>query len=160
MKTVAKVKESLIYLLAGKMRRTDAMFATYPDRYDPMVAESNNYIYKDSLHRTFQDDFGVTLVGARILLETGVARAVSRAYHCARKELELLRGDLDSVRYAYESISKLMEEWRPVFERMNTGPGEVEDLEEVLRLIELDTSEEHDFELVIQFINGEGMGEW
>ena len=71
---------------------------------------------------------------------------MSRAYYCARSELGHGRGSRDDVRDAYVSISGLVRNLRCVFGRIDPGLNGNKDLAEIMRNIQLDGSEENEFE--------------
>ena len=158
-RTVAEIKEILVSFLAGEMERTATMFDAYPDVYNTKLAHDICGKYTGFLRCTFEDVYGVCNAGAFILLDTGVARAISQVWYCAREELKRTRGDLEYGRDTFLDINELMEEWRPIFKRIDAGGGGNEDLAEVLKNIQEDYNEESDVNNMSRLLNEEEMGE-
>ena len=96
----------------------------------------------------FEDAYGVTLEGAQILVDSGLARMMSRAYFCARSELVRHRGSRIDVGDAFESISGLVDGWRLVLDSMDPELPGNEDLAEIMRSIQLDEREESNLKCV------------
>ena len=118
------------------------MYLEYPEGYDQGLAEKNIHIYADVVPREFPV---ATLAAEHILVDTGLAQAMSCAYYCTRSELGRGRGSRDDVRDAYVSIGGLVRSWRRVFRHMDPGVVGNEDLAEIMCRIQLDGSEEDEF---------------
>ena len=147
-RTKVKQTEMLLLLIAEEINQTDRMYDANPKGYKQKVADTNNRLYADFLRRMFEDAYGVTLEGARILVDLGVAKTMSRAYFCARSELVRHQGSQLNVGDAFEIICGLVDEWRPVLESMNPGLPGNEDLVEIMWSIQLDEREESDLKCV------------
>ena len=91
-RTKDKQTEMLLSLIVDEMKQTDGMYYAYPKGYNQKVADTNNRLYAESVRRVFEDAYGVTLEGAQILVDLGVARTMSRVYFCTRSELVRHRG--------------------------------------------------------------------
>ena len=147
-RTKDKQTEMLLSLIVDEMKQTDGMYYAYPKGYNQKVADTNNRLYAESVRRMFEDAYGVTLEGAQILVDSGVARTMSRAYFCARSELVRHWGSRIDVGDAFESISGLVDEWRPVVDSMDSGLPGNEDLVEIMQSIQLDEREESELKCV------------
>ena len=64
----------LLSLIVNEMKQTNGMYYAYPKGYNQKVADTNNRLYAESVRRIFEDAYGVTLKGAQILVDSGVAR--------------------------------------------------------------------------------------
>ena len=131
-------------LLSEEMYQTGMMYLVYPEGSNQGVAGTNNCLYANFVRLQFE----VTPEVGRILVDSGLAQTMLRAYYCVRSELFRCRGSLVDVRDAYLSIPRLIKKWHQVFERMDPGLIGNEDLAEVMRNIQLDGNEGSDFERV------------
>ena len=147
-------------LQANEFKQTATMFKTYPAQYDQRVADTNNRRYEGNSYMLLEmvgEKWEVTPKGARILVESGLALAMSQAYYCARNELVLDRSDPTNVRDAFESIQRMAALWLPAIWKLDAQlvPEEItnntrmdgeedQDLAEVMERIRLiDTTVEY-----------------
>ena len=158
--TEAMRAASLVHLLSEEFLQTAGMYETYPDGYDRGVADTNNRLYEnaasDMLLEGEDGRMQATLQGARILVATGMALAMSRAYHCARAELRLERGSPLDVRDAFESIRRMVVTWSPVIRGLDAGLVPME----IMANIEVDGDEEEDLNHVRAVVRGSGVYDW
>ena len=130
-------------LYSGEISKTRMMYIQNPEGCDHGVAEKNCRLYVDVVPRKFP---AATTVAARFLVDIFLAKAIVCAYFCARSELGRGRGSRDDVTDAYISISGLMSNCRRVFLHMDPDFVGNEDVAEIMILIQLDGSEESEFE--------------
>ena len=103
-------------LLSDEIAQTARMYGTYPEGYDHGMADNNNRRFEGTSYQLLEKVDGrlqATPKGARILVASGLARAMSQAYHCARAELPRGRGDPTDVRDAFESAQRMACHWLP-----------------------------------------------
>ena len=142
---IAKEVEKIVVLLRDKMKETDDMYELYPDGYNQRLADTNNQLYGSFVRLQFMGD--VSSETGRILIESGLAKTVSRAYYCARADLSRRPGGPPvDVKDTYISVRWMMGmgRWRRQFGRMDPALAGNEDLEEIMKNIELDGNEERD----------------
>ena len=72
-------------LFRDEMAVTNAMYSSYPDGYDQRVADTNNRMYHLYVRMAFKGQRLAPVV--RVLLVSGLALTLSRAYYCARAEI-------------------------------------------------------------------------
>ena len=130
-------------LCSGEISKTGMMCIQNPEGCDQGVAEKNCRLFAYVVPCEFPV---ASAAAARVLVDIGMAKAIAQAYFCARSELGRGRGGRDDVRDAYVSISGLMRNWRRLFSRMDPDSVRNEDVAEIMRLIQLDGSEESEFE--------------
>jgi len=145
-RNIAKEMEMIDALLGNEMKQTDAMYESYPDGYNQRLADTNNRLYGSFVRLQFKGD--VSSETGRILIESGLAKTVSRAYYCARAELsrrpgspvfffepERPCGPPVDVKAAYISVRWMMGmgRWRRQFERMDPALAGNEDLNEIMK---------------------------
>ena len=109
-------------LRADEFKQTATMYKTYPAQYDHKVADTNNRRYEGNSYMLLEmvgEKWEVTPKGARILVESGLALAMSQAYYCARNELVLCRGDPTDVRDAFESSQRMAALWLPAIWKLD-----------------------------------------
>ena len=144
-------------LFHDEMAATNAMYLSYPDGYDQRVADTNNRMYHDYVRATFKGQRMDPVV--RVLLLSGLALTMSRAYYCARAEIarrpgspveifepERPTGPPVDVKDAYVSLRSLMGtgRLRRRFEDMDSALDGNEDLVEIVQNIQLDGDEASD----------------
>ena len=71
----AQEREMITSLLSGEMHQTGTMYLEYPEGYNQRVADTNNRLYDEFVLCQFTV---VTPAAARILVDTGLAQAISR----------------------------------------------------------------------------------
>ena len=112
----ATVTEFVSALLSDKFAQMARMYETYPDGYDHGVVDTYNRYYEATSYQLLEKVDGrlqATPKGARILVASGLALAMSRVYHCAWAELLCERGDPTDVRDAFESAQRMASHWLP-----------------------------------------------
>ena len=140
--------EFIKQLLADEFNQTTAMHGRYPERYNNRVADKNARLYETTSYQLLEQVEGtaqVTSKGARILVKSGLALAMSRAYHCARAELSYNRGDdpID-VRDTFESAQRMVAHWLPALLDLDPDLVPVE----IYTNTRMDGSEERDLSVV------------
>ena len=68
-------------------------FTFFPQGYDAVEADKSNTMMMDFSRCIFKKNYGITVEGATILLESGLGLSISHAYYCSRKNLILRIGD-------------------------------------------------------------------
>ena len=77
--------EKIRSIFSDEMAVTNTMYLSYPDGYDQRAADNYNRLYHKYVRKTFK---GQRLAPAvRVLLDSGLVLAMSRAYYCARAEI-------------------------------------------------------------------------
>ena len=92
-------------LLSEEMYQTEMMYLVYSKGYNQGVAYTNTCLHAYFVPRQFRV---VTPKAARILVDSGLAQVMSRAYYCARSELVCSWGSRVDVRGGYLSIRGLV----------------------------------------------------
>ena len=138
-----KAIEFIIPLIKAEVQQSNARKITWPGLYNHKEAaktirilEITSYQYLDLV----DGELAATAKGARILVGSGLALAMSKAYCCARMELRETRGNPTLVRDAFESAQRMLAQWIPVFYTLETTPV----LEEIYDNIKLDGDEDED----------------
>ena len=144
-------------LFHDEMAATNAMYLAYPDGYDQRVADTNNRMYHDYVRATFKGQRMDPVV--RVLLRSGLALTMSRAYYCARAEVarspgspveifdpERPTGPPVDVKDAYVSLRSLMGtgKLRQRLQTWNLAIDGNEDLVEIVQNIQRDGNEASD----------------
>ena len=80
----AQERQLIRRFIGSEMTESGMIYLQYPEGYDQGVAARNNRIFADVVPREFPR---VTLAAACILVDTGLAQAMSHVYYCARSEL-------------------------------------------------------------------------
>jgi len=77
--------ERIRSFLSDEMDSTNTMYFTYPHGYDQRSADTFNRLYHQYVRMTFKGQRFAPAV--RVLLDSGLVLAMSRAYYCARAEI-------------------------------------------------------------------------
>ena len=80
-RNIVKEMEMIDALLSDEMKQMDAMYESYSDGYNQRLADTNNRLYGSFVRLQFKGD--VSFEVGRILIDTGLAKTVSRTYYCA-----------------------------------------------------------------------------
>ena len=138
-----KAIEFLIPFLADPVQQTYARNITYPGVYNHKEVDATNSLLETTSYQYLDlvdGNLAVTAKGARILVGSGLALAMSKAYCCARAELKKNRGNPTLVRDAFESARRMLAQWIPAIYTLETTPI----IEEIYDNIKLDGDEEED----------------
>ena len=76
--TEAQQRERIRRFMGAKMAESVMMYLQYPEGYDQRVAVWNNHIFADVMPCEFPR---ATLAAAHVLLDSGMAQVMSRAYY-------------------------------------------------------------------------------
>ena len=120
--TVDAHSEFIRQLQFDELQQTQLMFTTYPRGYDQGLADKINRNYEGTGYMLLEkvgEKMEATAKGARILVESGLALAMSQAYFCARNELLHERGNPIDVRDAFESIQRMAATWLPAIWKLD-----------------------------------------
>ena len=131
-------------LLDDNMVETNRMYFAYPNGYDQQVADRNNIVFKGSIKHICGGVGWVEI--ARILIDSGLAVTLSRAYCCARQEIACLPGTTGppvDVKDAFVNLRWFVR-LRERFERMDPMLDGNEHLAEIVQNIQLDGNERRD----------------
>ena len=131
-------------LLEDEMFETNRMYFAYPNGYDQQVADRNNIVFKGSIKHICGGVGWVEI--ARILIDSGLAVTLSRAYCCARKEIARIPGFAVRPVDVKDAFVNLL--WfvklRETFQNMDPMLDENEDLADIVQNIQLDGNERRD----------------
>lgn len=123
------------------------------------VSIMNNFFAEHS-HMLFNNDYGVGLEGANIMIESGMMLNNAKAYFLSRRELKWLYASVIDRRDAFVSMAEFWVHWRPVIERMWQADQENEVLCRIRFEVQLDGREVADFRRVERHIEEKGLWEW
>ena len=149
--------EKIRVLMSDEMDSTNTMYFSYPHGYDQRAADNYNRMYHQYVRMTFK---GQRLAPAvRVLIDSGLALTMSRAYYCARAEIarrpgspveifdpERPAGPPVDVKDAFVSLRSLMGRGgvRRRFLMMDPSLDGNGDLAELVQNIHLDGNEASD----------------
>ena len=140
-----KAIEFIIPLIKAEVQQSNARKTTWPGLYNHKEAaktirilEITSYQYLDLV----DGELAATAKGARILVGSGLALAMSKAYCCARMELRKTRGNPTFVRDAFESAQRMFAQWTPILYTLETTSI----LEEIFYNIKMDGEEDEDLD--------------